>query len=150
MADEIPPAAQGRLVQVGERITGQVSLSREEIATFARLSGDLNPLHHDEDYARHTRFGGIIACGPQVTSLMMGLTATYFSQGKAMLGLEFTFRFRKAVKAGETIDMAWEVTAAEPKASLHGELVTLEGKATNPQGEIVLTGTGKVLVTDTL
>ena len=150
MADEIFPDAQRRLVQVGERITGQVCLSREEIATFARLCGDLNPLHHDEDYARHTRFGGIIACGPQVTSLMMGLTATYFSQGKVMLGLEFTFRFRKAVKAGESIALAWEVVAAEPKASLQGELVTLEGKVTNPQGQIVLTGVGKVLVTDTL
>jgi acyl dehydratase len=150
MADEISPDAQRRLVQVGERITGQVCLSREEIATFARLCGDLNPLHHDEDYARHTRFGGIIACGPQVTSLMMGLTATYFSQGRAMLGLEFTFRFRKAVKAGESIALAWEVVAAEPKASLQGVLVTLEGKATNPQGEAVLTSTGKVLVTDKL
>ena len=150
MADEIFPNAQGKLVQVGERITGQACLSREEIATFARLCGDLNPLHHDEDYARHTRFGGIIACGPQVTSLMMGLTATYFSQGKAMLGLEFTFRFRKAVKAGEAIALAWEVVAAEPKASLRGVLVTLEGRATNSQGEAVLTGTGKVLVTDKL
>lgn len=150
MADEIPSDAQRRLVQVGERITGQVCLSREEIATFARLCGDLNPLHHDENYARQTRFGGIIACGPQVTSLMMGLTATYFSQGKAMLGLEFTFRFRKAVKAGEPIALAWDVVAAEPKASLQGVLVTLEGKATNPQGETVLTGSGKVLVTDKL
>ena len=150
MAEQTPSDAPGRLVQVGERITGQICLSREEIAAFARLCGDLNPLHHDEDYARQTRFGGIIACGPQITSLMMGLTATYFSQGKAMLGLEFTFRFRKAVKAGEMIDMAWEVVAAEPKASLQGELVTLEGKATNPQGQIVLNGVGKVLVTDTL
>ena len=150
MAEQTPSDAQGRLVQVGERITGQVCLSRKEIATFARLCGDLNPLHHDEDYARQTRFGGIIACGPQITSLMMGLTATYFSQGKAMLGLEFTFRFRKAVKAGETIALAWEVVAAEPKASLQGVLVTLEGKASNPQGQIVLTGVGKVLVTDTL
>ena len=66
-----------------------------------------------------------------------------------MLGLEFSFRFRKAVKAGETIALAWEVVAAEPKASLQGELVTLEGKATNPQDQIVLTGVGKVLVTDT-
>jgi acyl dehydratase len=88
---------------VGARITGEVALSLEEIAQFARLSGDLNPLHHDEQYAAQTRFGGVIVSGPQFTSLMMGLTATYFSQETAMPGLEFTFHFRKAVKVGEAV-----------------------------------------------
>lgn len=113
------------------------------IAEFARLCGDQNPLHHDEVYARGTRFGGIIACGPHLSSLMMGLTATYFTQNGAMLGLEFSFRFLKAVKAGGTLEMEWEVVAVEPKASLGGEIVTLEGRATNEEGVVVLPGTGK-------
>jgi acyl dehydratase len=150
MTQLTPSESEGRRARVGERITGQISLTPAEIATFARLSGDLNPLHQDEQYAQQTRFGGIIACGPQMTSLMMGMIATHFSQGGAMLGLEFAFRFLKAVKAEETIDMMWKVVATEPKASLNGEIVTLEGKATNQQGHAVLTGTGKVLVTDKL
>ena len=137
-------------IQVGERFASQVTLTRAQIATFATLCGDTNPLHHDEAYAQRTRFGGVIACGPQITSLMMGLTATYFSQTTAMLGLEFAFRFRKAVKAEEAIRMEWEVVATEYKRSLGGHLVTLQGKATNPQGEVVLSGSGKVLVTTTL
>jgi len=134
-------------VRVGERIEGQVALSGEEIANFARLCGDQNPLHHDEEYARQTRFGGIIACGPHMTSLMMGMVATHFSRETAMLGLEFTFHFRKAVLADEPITIAWEVMTVRPKASLGGELVTLEGQASNQQGQVVLTGTGKVLIT---
>ncbi len=137
-------------IQIGERITGQVSLTREEIARFATLCGDQNPLHHDESHARQTRFGGIIACGPHITSLMMGLTATHFSRDGAMLGLEFTFRFRKAVKADEQITMEWEIVAAEYKASLQGSLVTLHGKATNQEGQEALTGTGKILATEKL
>jgi 3-hydroxybutyryl-CoA dehydratase len=137
-------------VEIGEQITAQIVLTKEEIATFATLCGDLNPLHHDESYARQTRFGGIIACGPHITSLMMGLTATHFSRSGAMLGLEFTFRFRKPVKADEQIDMEWEIVAIEPKASLQGSLVSLRGKATNPQGQDVLTGTGKILATEKL
>ena len=135
------------VIRVGERITSQMTLSLEEIATFARLSGDLNPLHHDEEYAQQTRFGGVIVSGPQLTSLMMGLTATYFSRDTAMLGLEFTFHFRKALKAGETVTMEWEIVAAEPKISLQGVIASLDGKATNDQGQTVLTGKGKVLVT---
>jgi acyl dehydratase len=137
-------------IQVGERFASQVTLTRAQIATFATLCGDTNPLHHDEAYARRTRFGGVIACGPQITSLMMGLTATHFSQTTAMLGLEFTFRFRKAVKAEQSIHMEWEVVAAEYKRSLGGQLVTLQGRATNPRGEVVLSGSGTVLVTTTL
>lgn len=134
-------------IRVGERVTSQMILSREEVATFARLSGDLNPLHHDEVYAQQTRFGGVIVCGPQLVSLMMGLTATYFSRETAMLGLEFTFHFRKAVKADEMVTLEWEVVHIEPKASLQGVIASLDGKATNNQGQTVLTGKGKVLVT---
>src|SRR5258708_22722939 len=123
-------------IRVGERITGEVALSLEEIAQFARLSGDLNPLHHDEHYAAQTRFGGVIVSGPQLTSLMMGLTATYFSRDTAMLGLEFTFNFRKAVKVGETITMEWQIVSAEPKATMHAALVSLDGNVTNNQGQV--------------
>jgi acyl dehydratase len=89
----------------------------------------------------------VIVSGPQLVSLMMGLTATYFSRETAMLGLEFTFHFRKAVKAGETVTLEWEVVHAEPKTSLRGVIASLEGKVTNDQGHVMLTGKGKVLVT---
>ncbi|HEX7735233.1 MAG TPA: MaoC family dehydratase [Ktedonobacteraceae bacterium] len=150
MAQEPSPPFRRGPTRIGEHIVEQRVLTVEEIGRFATLCGDLNPLHHDEDYARQTRFGGVIACGPQVTSLMMGMTATYFSREGAMLGLEFTFRFRKAVKAGERITMDWEILSAVYKASLQGEIVTLQGIATNPQGEVVLEGQGKILAVDQL
>jgi acyl dehydratase len=144
------PEFQEIRISIGERIVGQATLTPAEIAAFARMCGDQNPLHHDEAYARTTRFGGIIACGPQLTSLTMGLLATYFTQNSAMLGLEFTFHFLKAVMAGETIEMEWEVVAKESKASLGGEIVSLKGKTTNGRGEPVLTAVGKILVTPNL
>jgi len=146
----VSPEIPENRVQVGERILGQVSLTHDEVATFAQLSGDLNPLHHDETYARHTRFGGVIVSGPQLISLIMWLTATYFSREAAMLGLEFTFQFRKAVKVGETVNMEWIIVTTEPKASLHGIIASLEWTATNDHGQVVLTGSGKVLITATL
>jgi 3-hydroxybutyryl-CoA dehydratase len=100
--------------------------------------------------AQQSRFGGIIACGPQITSLMMGILATYFTRNTAALGLEFSFRLHKAVKAEETIEMEWEIVTIEPKTSLAGEIVTLQGKATNEHGKAVLTATSKVLVTPSL
>ena len=150
MSQKSSPESRSKPICVGEHIVEQMSLTRMEIANFATLCGDLNPLHHDENYAQQTRFGGVIACGPHSTSLMMGLIATYFSQGRAMLGLEFNFRFLKAVKAGDSITIDWEIISVEPKASLQGEIVTVEGTVTNQQGQIALTGRGKVLVVDKL
>jgi 3-hydroxybutyryl-CoA dehydratase len=144
------PEFQKIRISIGERIVGQAMLTPQEIAAFAHMCGDHNPLHYDEVYARTTRFGGIIACGPQLTSLTMGLIATYFTQNSAMLGLEFTFHFLKAVKAGEAIEMEWEVVTTEAKPSLGGEIVSLKGKTTNGRGEPVLTGVGKILVTPNL
>jgi acyl dehydratase len=146
VADAIPPQSAPQ-PSIGERFGGRFTLTKAEIAHFATLSGDLNPLHHNENFAQQTRFGGVIVSGPHVISLMMGLTATHFSTYGAMLGLEFTFHFRKAVNAEEIIDMEWVVNSVVPNARLRGTIVSMDGKAINEQGDVVLTGTGKVLVT---
>jgi len=136
----------GDLVRVGERITEEARFDKEEIAEFARLAGDFNPLHHDEEFAKTTRFGGIIASGPQTASRFMGMTATYFSKRGTSLGLEFTLRFAGPVRPEEHLEMAWEVVEVTDKPKLNGEIVTLDGRVTNPAGKVVMTGTGTVLV----
>lgn len=134
------------LVEVGERVTGDARFTKAEIAEFARLAGDFNPLHHDEEFARTTRFGGIIACGPHTASRFLGLTATHFSKRGASLGLEFTLRFSAPVRPDERLEMVWEVVDVAPKPKLNGEIVKLDGRVTNPAGQVVLSGTGTVLV----
>ncbi len=136
-------------VRVGEQITARAVLTPTEIAAFARLSGDPNPLHHDEASARQTRFGGIIVSGPQIIALMLGLLPAHFGRtGQAVLGLEFTFRFVHAIRAGETMAMAWRVTAVEPKPRLDGEIVTVTGEITNEHGELRFTAGGTILLAD--
>lgn len=134
--------------QVGERFSRRVALSPAEVSEFARLSGDPNPLHHDEAYARQTRFGGLIVSGPQLISLMLGLVPTHFSQKKlGVLGLEFTFRFLQGVRVGEPMNLEWQVTASETKERLGGDIVTLAGTIANAEGQVVFTATGSVLIT---
>ena len=43
------------------RNTKPVTLTQEVISQFARLIGDDNPLYHDEEYAKSTPYGGIVA-----------------------------------------------------------------------------------------
>ena len=72
---------------VGERFTRRVTFDADAIREFAALSGDHNPLHHDDAAGEASPFGRIIASGPHVVALMMGLDATYFSRQFDALGL---------------------------------------------------------------
>jgi acyl dehydratase len=72
-------------LRVGERFARRVTFDDASIRRFAALCGDHNPLHHDVEAASRSAFGALIASGPHVTSMMMGLDATYLSgRGEAL------------------------------------------------------------------
>ncbi|TKC89417.1 acyl dehydratase [Trinickia terrae] len=135
-----------RVVQIGETCSSTLTLPLESIKSFATLVNDLNPLHHDEAYAAQSRFGGIIASGTQPVAHFMALLATHFTKYAQSLGLEFDFKLKKAVHAGDTLTLSWRVVDAYWKESLNGDLVTLEGSAVNQRGETALLGAATILV----
>jgi acyl dehydratase len=139
-----------RYASVGEEFEALLPLPADEVARAATANGDENPLHHDEAHARGTRFGGLIASGTQVVARFMGLSATWSSRRGAALGLEFTFRLRKAARVGDTLRLRWRVVRVEPKAKLGGELLFFEGEVRDGEGDVALTGTATVLVTERL
>lgn len=139
-----PPAGDPRegLVRLGERFGGQVRLSEEEIRRFATLVGDFNPLHHDAERARASRFGRLIASGMHVASLMMGRYASYFTRAddgilRDSLGMDFRLRFTDAVFADEDIDFEWTVMQRQWKPKLRGWVVSCEGVARCERGEVL-------------
>jgi len=135
---------------VGERFEETVQLSAESIRAFASSVGDTNPLHHDEEVAARSRFGGLIASGTHGASLLMALTASHFSRHAQPLGLEFKLHLRKAVHAGDTLRLAWTVSRVQEKRSLGGDLVWLDGEAINQRGEAALGASATLLVVDRL
>ena len=131
------------MIQIGDTARKSVTLDEASIRAFATLCGDLNPLHHDTEFAKTTRFGGIIACGPHYLSLLMGLMATHYSQNGPQVGIEFQTHFLKPVRPGDTIELKWVVTHTVPKSK--GAIIALDGSITNEQGEVVLTSIGKLM-----
>jgi acyl dehydratase len=53
--------AAAALAMIGIPKTRQYEITKRDIKRFAQAIGDTNPLHFDEDYARNTRYGGIVA-----------------------------------------------------------------------------------------
>lgn len=144
-----------RLIAAGQRITKVVRYSRDDIATFARLSHDENPLHVDNQAAQRARFGEIIASGQQTAAIMMGLLATHFSRGgdgvkREMLCLNMNFAFKAPVFADQDIRLVWRVSSVEWKVRLNGVLAQLDGTAAVGVGHPAVISRGSILVKEVL
>jgi acyl dehydratase len=137
-------------VKPRERFSTEVSLTPQVVAQFAQAAGDTNPIHHDPEFAARTRYRRLIASGTHTTALLLGLTASYFSQRGAMVGLEFWQQFRRPVFADETIRLEWLVVRVTPNERLRGEIVDLRGRIKGQDGQTAVGAKGRVLVTDQL
>ena len=133
-----------------ERFCAELRLTPDMVSAYAHSVGDTNPVHHDAAAAQGTRFGRRIASGTHTTALLLGLTASHYSQRCAMVGLEFWVRFRKAIFADETIRLEWLTIKVVPNARLGGDVVDLRGRIRNEKGETALGAKGRVLVADRL
>ena len=133
-----------------ERFASEVRLTPTMVAAYAQAAGDTNPVHHDGAFAASTRYGRLISSGTHTTALLLGLTASHFSQTGAMVGLEFWVRFRRPIYADETIRLEWLVVKVTPNERLRGEIVELRGRIKGQDGQTALGAKGRVLVTDRL
>lgn len=111
----------------GEEFSKTLVFTPELVKEFALLGGDPNPLHHDEAYAKASRFGGLIASGGHCTAAMMGPIADFLTARKNAVGLEFTFKFHKAVPALGDYSLYWQISGITYKPVLKGHLIQFVG-----------------------
>ena len=138
-------------ILVGESCERSVRYTREDIAAFAQLTGDSNPLHHDRQAARRARHGEIIASGQQTTALLIGLASSHFSRpgegfGRELLCLNFNFSFKGPVFAEQTLQLSWQVASVDWHERLGGWLALVDGRAAVPHGAPAVVGRGTLLV----
>jgi len=139
------------LIHAGEACERHIRFTREDIAAFARLTGDSNPLHHDVQAAQRARHGEIIASGQQTTAMMIGLAASHFSRSddgreRELLCLNFNFAFKAPVFAEQDLLLHWRVASVEWNATLGGWLAHVDGRATVRNAHPCVVGRGTLLV----
>jgi len=123
-------------LSVGMSATYRHTITDHDVHVFADVTGDHNPLHLDEEFARATRFKGRIVHGM--------LTASYFSTALAILPgpgtiyLSQSLYFRAPVRIGDTVearvtvaDIVHEKGRVLLKTECRvGDTVVLDGEAT--------------------
>lgn len=114
------------------------------VAAYAAAAGDTNPVHHDPTCAATTRSRRLIASGTHTAALLLGLTASHYSQHGAMVGLACWVRFRRPIYADATMRLAWLMVRVTPNARLQGDLVELRGRILGHNGVTALGAKGKM------
>ncbi len=120
-------------VGIGFKITHVKTVTEDDIKLFAKVSGDFNPVHMREEYARKTFFGGRIAHG--VISIGL-LSAAMAKLPGLSIFLSQSVRFLKPVRIGDTITAIAEVTDTRKDKGI----VTLKNICINQSGETVVEG----------
>lgn len=125
-------------LKIGDRASLSKTINPDDVAEFARLTSDTNPLHLDEEYAKQTRFGGRIVHGMLGASLISAVIGTELG-GPIYLGQ--TLKFVKPIRIGETLTATAEVIAVREDKNI----VTLKTSVTNEGGDEVIVGEATVL-----
>ncbi len=128
-------------VKVGDKFSKTKKITDEVVRKFAELSGDFNPIHLDEDFAKNTRFRKRIAHGMISGALISAVLGNEFAE-KKIVYLSQTLNFVAPVFIDDTITATATVTHIREDKPI----ITLETICTNQNGEVVVKGEGKIMV----
>ncbi len=126
-------------LKIGDKATFTRKITSEDIFAYAEVSGDDNPVHIDEQYAKESIFGERIAHGYHVGSFISAAIGKYLP-GKGSIYLSQTMRFTAPVKIGDEVTATLEIIDF-PK----DKRVLLKTICTNQNGEEVITGEALVI-----
>ncbi len=129
-------------VKVGDVASYERTVTAEDIAKFAAVSGDTNPLHRDPEYAKKTRFGECIAHGMLSAGYLSAVLGTKLAPHACVVYLSQSIRFIRPVKIGDEIKAVAEVKEIDAEKST----LTLQTECYNQDGEAVIKGEAVVLL----
>lgn len=128
-----------RIPTVGETATRTMTVTDQTIESFASLSGDRNPVHFDDEFARRIGFTGRIAHGAVTASLLSALLGMDLP-GPGSVFLEQRVRFLAPVRPGDRITGTLEVLRVRPDKPILtlGATVSLDDGTRVADGELVV------------
>jgi 3-hydroxybutyryl-CoA dehydratase len=129
-------------IQPGQVLSPVVKhISQEKINLYAGASGDFNPIHIDEAFARQTPFGGTIAHGMLCLAYVSEMMVAAFGKSWASGG-RLSIRFKAPARPGDTITASGKYLSTDSEEG--GQYATCSLEAHNQKGETVVVGEARV------
>jgi acyl dehydratase len=126
---------------VGQKANFFKKIDSTLVNDFAKISGDFNPLHMNDEYASTTNFGKRVCHGMLLASFFSQLIGMYLP-GKNSLYFSQTLNFRNPCFIDDNITIEGEII--EKKSNI--KLIVIKTTIHNQDGECLIDGIGKVIV----
>jgi 3-hydroxybutyryl-CoA dehydratase len=127
-------------LELGQEASFSKTITETDVYLFAGISGDFNPVHVNEEYARQTPFKTRIAHGALPQSLIANVLGTKLP-GLGTVAVEIHCRYKTPTFFGDTVTAT--ATVAEKIEDKRWVRLALEW--TNQRGETVATGEAVVV-----
>ena len=121
-------------LSVGTTETFEIEVTEEKLRAFCEMSGDANPLHTEEDYAKSKGFDSKVVYGMLLSSFYSTLVGVYLPGERCVLQ-EISIKFRKPVYVGDVI----RITGTVSEKIDFVKRVVIKAYAQNQVGEKVNT-----------
>lgn len=128
-------------IKIGDSFSKERTVTDELVRRFAEVSGDFNPIHLDEEFAKQTRFGRRIAHG-MLSGAFISAVLGYELYERKIVYLGQTLRFKSPVFIGDTVT----TTATVTKIREDKPVITLETVCTNQDGKTLVKGEAVVMI----
>jgi len=122
------------IIELGTTAEFSKTITEFDIYQFAGITGDLNPLHVNEEYAKQTRFGKRIAHGMLISSFICTVLGTQLP-GLGTIHISQLVEFKRPVYIGDTITVKLKVIEVLEKGNLK-----ILSQIFNQKDEIVVDG----------
>jgi 3-hydroxybutyryl-CoA dehydratase len=126
-------------IDIGMTANHTKIITEADIMSFAELSGDFNPVHVSEDFAKKTVFGHRIAHGMLVAGL---ISAAATKLPGLVIYLSQTVKFLKPVRVGDSITATVEVMEKNDDKGI----LKIKTACTNQNGDTVVDGEARVKI----
>ena len=130
-------------VREGDCLQATRTFSEADVSSFASVSHDFNPVHADDASARAAGFDARIVHGMLYASMFGALVAKSFP---GAVYVSQTLDFRRPVYTGDVVTAA--VVASQ--IGYGGRVVSFDTTCSNHHGQLVLSGTARVMLPRTL
>jgi 3-hydroxybutyryl-CoA dehydratase len=110
------------------------TVTERDVTLFGEATGDMNPVHFDEDYARKTVFRGRVAHGALTVGFVSAVVGTKLP-GAGTIFLEARIAFKAPVRIGDTVVTTCTVRTVEGRNAVLdcvcrvGEMVVMQAEA---------------------